>query len=197
VKLGSVIYAGTLEIEIGGTLPGSGYDQLNHSIGGGMALLGGTLEVSLWGGFTPALGDEFEFLTANGGVSGTFAAVNYPTLPAGLDWQLGYEPNAVHLNVVAAPRYTADFDEDGDVDGTDLASWKGGFATGSQHGDGDADADVDVDGADLIAWQQQAGSGTAGTVTALTVPEPGAWKLAMIAFLLAAEKVSPRSLTGG
>jgi hypothetical protein len=186
VNLGSVAYVGTLEIEIGGTLPGSGYDQLNHVIGGGMAFLGGALEVTLWGGFSPAAGDQFEFLTASGGVSGVFTSASYPALSPGLDWQLVYGPNAVALNVVAQASYTADFDEDGDVDGEDLVQWKAGYAIGSQRGDGDADADGDVDGSDLITWQQQVGSGTAAVAGASEVPEPAAWTLGTAAIILTA-----------
>ncbi len=52
-----------------------------------------------------------------------------------------YAPAAV----VAAP---ADFDNDGDVDGNDLAQWEDNFGA-------DADSDGDTDGADFLAWQRQ------------------------------------------
>jgi len=65
----------------------------------------------------------------------------------------------------------ADFDEDGDVDGSDLTEWTGSFGlpSGALHSDGDSDADGDVDGADFLVWQQQLGAGV-GIATA--VPEP-------------------------
>ena len=123
VTLGSVAYAGQLEIELGGTALGS-FDRLEHTLGAGIAQLGGSLIVSLINGFVPALGDTFEFLTANGGVNGTFAAETLPSLAGGLGWNVNYAANSVVLEVTAAPSFTADFDEDGDVDGDDLTEWQ-------------------------------------------------------------------------
>ncbi|HXV85301.1 MAG TPA: hypothetical protein VD793_01310, partial [Gemmatimonadales bacterium] len=54
--------AGTLSIELGGTTPGTGYDQL--AISGG-ATLGGTLNVTLINAFVPA-GFTFNILTYTG-----------------------------------------------------------------------------------------------------------------------------------
>ena len=51
---------GKLEIELGGTTAGTGYDQLAV---GGLATLSGRLDVSLINGFSPALGDHFVVLT--------------------------------------------------------------------------------------------------------------------------------------
>ncbi len=56
-----------------------------------------------------------------------------------------YAPAAV----VAAP---ADFDNDGDVDGNDLAQWESSFGPNAN---ADADGDLDSDGADFLAWQRQ------------------------------------------
>ncbi len=56
-----------------------------------------------------------------------------------------YTPAAV----VAAP---ADFDNDGDVDGNDLAQWEDNFGADAN---ADADSDGDTDGADFLAWQRQ------------------------------------------
>ena len=97
VNRGSVSYNGTLEIEIGGTTPGSGYDQLNHILGAGNAELGGRLDVLLIGGFVPSLGDTFDILTATGGVNGTFASTIFPDLGALLAMDLFYDTNTVTL----------------------------------------------------------------------------------------------------
>jgi hypothetical protein len=56
-------------------------------------------------------------------------------------------------------RLSADFDDDMDVDATDLNTWKGAFGTTTA---GDADGDGDSDGDDFLAWQQEVG---------LTIPE--------------------------
>ena len=59
----------------------------------------------------------------------------------------------------------ADFDEDGDVDADDLATWQGAYGSGP---DGDTDGDGDSDGADFLAWQQ----GHTGAALLSAVPEP-------------------------
>ncbi|MBA3483008.1 MAG: hypothetical protein H0T51_14465 [Pirellulales bacterium] len=51
-------------------------------------------------------------------------------------------------------RLSADFDDDLDVDGADLAIWKSGFATNAT---GDADADGVTDGTDFLIWQRELG----------------------------------------
>ncbi len=63
--------AGVLQILISGIIPAAspGFDQLQI---GGVAMLGGTLTVQLAGSFNPSIGQTFQFLTAAGGVSGTF-----------------------------------------------------------------------------------------------------------------------------
>ena len=99
VTLGSVSYAGTLEIELGGTAAGS-FDRLEHVLGSGVANLDGTLAVSLINGFVPKLGDSFEFLIASGGVNGTFAPETLPALGVGLGWDVHHGANAVTLEVV-------------------------------------------------------------------------------------------------
>lgn len=66
---------GTLNIGIGGSSPGvPGYDQLAVT---GIALLNGTLNVSLRNGFTPSSGEMFDILTY-ASESGDFALKNLP-----------------------------------------------------------------------------------------------------------------------
>jgi hypothetical protein len=67
--------SGTLSIEIGGTTPGSGYDQLSLS---GTATLGGTLRVRLINGFTPTVGQTFRLLNASS-QSGSFSVISQPS----------------------------------------------------------------------------------------------------------------------
>ena len=56
---------------------------------------------------------------------------------------------------------SADFDEDGDIDGRDFLAWQRGFGTSpAVKADGDADNDTDVDGDDLTIWQDQFGQST-------------------------------------
>lgn len=52
-----------------------------------------------------------------------------------------------------------DFDENGNVDASDLTTWEGGFGltADAAHTDGDANGDSAVDGSDLLLWQRDYG----------------------------------------
>jgi uncharacterized repeat protein (TIGR01451 family) len=92
---GNFVQSGTgvINAEVGGTTPGSGYDQL---IVTGNATLAGTINISLFGGFNPSDADTFDLLTWGGTRSGTFANVNLPAYPAGT-LSPSYEPNAFRI----------------------------------------------------------------------------------------------------
>ncbi len=64
-----------LNIELGGTAEGE-YDRLHVT---GDVTLGGTLNASLNGGYTPADADFMPFVTMDGTRSGTFASLNRPS----------------------------------------------------------------------------------------------------------------------
>lgn len=67
----------------------------------------------------------------------------------------------------------ADFDQDGDRDGSDLLAWQRGFAVGTALHEGDANGDSVVDELDLVVWESQWGSLHSGRQQAITtVPEP-------------------------
>jgi hypothetical protein len=76
----------------------------------------------------------------------------------------------------------ADFNRDGQVNGTDLAAWSADFnrTGGKPVARGDANHDGAVDGADFLAWQRQLGSAPAVAAQA-AVPEPEGLCGAMIA----------------
>jgi hypothetical protein len=65
----------------------------------GNAVLGGSLNVSLLGGFVPTAGQTFDFLTF-GSTSGSFAITNIPTADGGPAFQL--TPTANGLSLVGA-----------------------------------------------------------------------------------------------
>jgi hypothetical protein len=89
--------------------------------------------------------------------------------------------SSLNLHIASAVS-AGDFDEDGDVDGSDLAMWRAGFGTLAMatHGHGDADADSDVDGADFLIWQRQLGSPPGIVVAASATPEPAAGLLMLL-----------------
>ena len=146
----------------------------------GPASIAGTLEFIAPSEFNPSLNDELTILSAAGGVSGGFESTILPSLSGGRVWSVLYNPTNVRVKVVSAPSFSDDFDEDGDVDGDDLARWRNNFGIGATHMQGDADGDLDVDGSDFLTWQRQLGSPAAlPSVTA--VPEPAALALVSLA----------------
>jgi hypothetical protein len=88
--------------------------------------------------------------------------------------------DTLSMNTVVAFTATAipsaDFDDDGDVDGGDFLAWQRGLGTsiGATHADGDADRDGDVDAADLTHWKSSFGAPalTTGRTASVLVPEP-------------------------
>ena len=62
---------------------------------------------------------------------------------------------------------SADFNQDGDVDGDDFLTWQRGLGIGSTLADGDADGDGEVDADDLAAWRFQFGSTNAAVARRL------------------------------
>jgi hypothetical protein len=165
---------GVWQVDIGGVSITS-FDRLSLT---GAAVLDGQLELVLFDGYVPALGQLFNILSAAGGVTGAFdELLQPPGMPADLAFDVSYSATIVQLEVVSIPTFSADFDNDGDVDADDLTQWQGDYGL---HGDGDADGDGDSDGTDLLAWQQQLGSGLAispGTA----IPEPASRALMAIA----------------
>jgi len=89
--------AGALDISIDGATVVTQYDQLKVTQG---ATLGGTLNVALGSGFTPALGAHFVILTASS-VGSTFATVNGLAINGSEHFVISYQPGSVVLTVVS------------------------------------------------------------------------------------------------
>jgi hypothetical protein len=87
-------------------------------------------------------------------------------------------------------RVTADFDDDGDVDGDDQTIWKGSFGAAGA----DANNDGVSDGADFLAWQREFGLGVPpmGNVAVSAIPEPATATLAMAGILFVAARRQAR-----
>jgi hypothetical protein len=85
-----------------------------------------------------------------------------------------------------SPKKSADFDDDGDVDGQDFLSWQRRFgkSIGALHSDGDADRDGDVDVDDLGVWQTN--YAVSSETSAMAIHEPGTIQsvLALVALFL-------------
>jgi hypothetical protein len=173
--------AGKLTIEIDGTTPGTGFDQVLIN---GTATLGGTLQVNLLDGFVPQVGNSFEILRAFGGLTGTFANASFAGMP-GITWRLAYEPLAVRLFVDAVATLPGDFNLNGVVDAADYALWRHSFgATGSNPADADGNGTVDND--DYAIWRANFGRTISASATGSTVgvPEPATAFIAVFFALL-------------
>jgi fibronectin-binding autotransporter adhesin len=169
VYRGSVTYAGEMEIEIGGLTAGS-FDIVNHS---GTATLGGTLDLSLINGFTPGLGDTFQFLTATSLV-GNFTSVIGSDLGGGLAFDVIYGSNDVTLEVIST-LLAGDLNADGFVGIADLNIVLGVWNTNVTPGDlfaGDPSGDGFVGIADLNVVLGNWNNGTPPSEAA-NIPEPG------------------------
>ena len=174
--------ASTTQIELGGTAPGE-YDQLDIA---GSVSLASTLDAMLINGFSPGLGDTFTIISADGGVTGTFATTNMPGLGGGLSLDVAYHPTFVALEVIFN-FLLGDANNDNQVTGADLVIVQQNFGNVDPNTPtdglfpGDANDDGQVTGADLIIVQQNFGN-TLGPVGA-EVPEPASVCLLALAAL--------------
>jgi len=173
--------AGTLAVELGGLAAGTEHDQLAIS---GAITLGGTLDVTTIGGFTPGPGDTFTIATGSS-VTGNFANVA-GSLPGGLSYEVSKTATTVVLSVVgAAPDDgpVADFNGDGDTEvgifrpssglwalrGLDWAGFGGsGDKPVPADYDGDGDSEIAIFKASTGLWairgQDWAGFGGPGDI---------------------------------
>lgn len=160
----------TVAFQLAGTAHGSAYDQLQIDR---YAFLGGTLEVTLTGGFTPGEGDMFTLITAGTGVANTFDNL---LLPAGYEWQVDYNQFDVTLSVVGlATVLTGDFNGDGVVDAADYTVWRNTLGSTTNLA-ADANDDQVVDHLDYDLWKANFGEtlvSQAALAAAAAVPEPG------------------------
>jgi hypothetical protein len=90
---GSIYY-----VEIGGTDPDTGYDNIYLS--SGSATLDGDLRVRLVNGFTPAIGQTFRIVNADS-VTGAFATISAPS-QAGISLTTDATGVTVHIDSVVA-----------------------------------------------------------------------------------------------
>jgi hypothetical protein len=89
--------AGTLDIEVGGTTPGTGHDQLAVT---GAADLGGAMALDTVSAFSPSDGDSFVVMTYGSRVgTSTFDTVTWADLDPSLNFTVNYNPTNVTVTV--------------------------------------------------------------------------------------------------
>jgi T5SS/PEP-CTERM-associated repeat protein len=175
---------GTFKVELNGYTPVSGDSWTILSAGvTDFAAEEAAIDARLAAQQQPALShvDPIFFGTLNG----TFKETDFSLaqLSAGLLWDIAYANNSVVLSVVGTgPAFSADFNNDGRVDGDDLNVWKTEFGKPAPSG-ADANDDGLSDGADFLEWQRQFGSGVPATPAVGAVPEPASVAILSMAAL--------------
>jgi hypothetical protein len=174
VTAGNILFANgsTLVMELGGTMPGSGYDQIQSS---GVIAFDGTLEVALIDGFVPAAGQSFNLFDWVG-VSGAFDTLQLPALP-GLSWNTSQLYVSGVLSVTAAAGVSGDYNDNGVVDAADYVMWR--KLNGTSTVMANDPNPLPIDGDQYNTWRDSfgaSGSGSGGEAA----PEPASSMLMMI-----------------
>jgi hypothetical protein len=168
----------SLHIELGGTTAGTEFDTLEIS---GAVALAGTLDVSLIDSFMPSPGDEFQFLTSDGVIIGTFTTELLPTLAGGLFLDVKYTQNLVVLRTAGV---LGDYNRNGVDDAADYTMWRNTLGQTGAALAADGNFNNQIDPNDYAVWRahfgQTAGSGTGASANA-AVPEPATFVLLMFA----------------
>ena len=164
-----------LQIEVAGTAPGSQFDQMQIA---NQLTLAGTLQLTLTGGFAPALGNSFDILDWST-LSGTFTAIQLPALSGGLSWNTSQLYTTGVLQVIAG--LSGDFNHDNIVNAADYITWRKGLGTTYTQND-------------YTAWRANFGRSTASasTLTTSVIPEPTTLALLLAALSLAATRSGAR-----
>jgi hypothetical protein len=160
---------GELLMELGGLSGGSECDQLDVT---GELHLGGTLRVSLIGGFSPDIGNTFDILDWDTLVGSEFDVLELPELTGRNTWDTSSLYSTGEISVIAM--LDGDTDGDRDVDGADYAAFVGVFGgAGDRYTDFNEDGRVDL--MDFVILRENFGTGVPsglGAESMATTPEP-------------------------
>ncbi|MBX3432975.1 MAG: endonuclease [Pirellulales bacterium] len=193
---GSIITGGpapTFSFDIFNLASTAGYTaalELNQIFGSGDTAALTINAAPFTGAAALAAGEHRSFLAAlNPAAVGDFA-VTYTfsfsdeNLPGAVN--LGTMQLMLTGSVVAAAD-SADFTDDGFVDGVDFLVWQrhAGTLAGATRAQGDANGDGSVTADDLAVWQSQFGDSPDSLVHAAAVPEPATLSLAALSLFLA------------
>lgn len=166
-----------LEIEIAGPTKGTDYDSLAIDLS---ASVSGGLTVSLLD-YTPSLGETFEIITADGGVSGAFSSEQFPSFDPALTFHTFYGANSVTLAVT--PALPGDYNADGTVNLADYTVWRDSLGAVGVGLAADGDFSGGVDASDYQTWKNNFGASLPVIPSTASVPEPAAWCLMLLSLL--------------
>ena len=157
----------TLEFQLRGITPSTNFGKLNKT---GTLSLAGALKIKFGSGFGPALGNSFDLLDWQDGVTGNFSSLQLPPLASGLKWDASQLSTDGSLSVgVGIP---GDFDQNGLVETADFIIWRKYLNTIYSQ-------------SDYGIWRAHFGAQTpgSGAIVSATVPEPASLLLFLIASL--------------
>jgi hypothetical protein len=183
---------GRANFSLAGTNPVSDFDRLTLS---GLAQLAGQLTVSLPGGYTPALGDTYQILSATGGVSGAFT--NYSIQVFDLTRSLAVKYNATNVTLQVIAGFWGDYNGNGEVDAADYTIYRDSLGQAVPAFTGaDGSGNGIIDAADYNVWVANFGkinalsSVAAIAASSSAVPEPSSVLLVIggVALLTAARR---------
>ncbi|MEM8944316.1 MAG: hypothetical protein AAGD11_03960 [Planctomycetota bacterium] len=189
---------GTAVMAFAGAVSFGEISQLNIEVGqdahdfvqiAGSASIGGDLVLSA----LSALESDatLEILSADS-VIGTFDSV--PEIGEEVGFGVLFDGITYHADSIEISllQQSGDFNDDGNVDGSDLNQWQSGYATANQAtlSDGDAQRDADVDGGDFLAWQRALQSATP-PAAGQSIPEPANVVLCWLAATVMASSRRP------
>ncbi len=178
--------ASRLEIEVGGTTPGTGFDQVRVN---GTIELGGTLRLTALAAID---GDAMLPIVEAGELLGAFSSL--PAIGANLGFGvrfngITYDYNHDEAVVSLVQSQAGDFNLDGAVNGGDLLVWQRALGTVAEHPGVGADGNCDglVDWADLTMWSADIAAAKAAAAgqnaVQSAVPEPPAMGLLLVAVI--------------
>jgi hypothetical protein len=150
-------------LDLAGTTPGTGHDQLNSTGPITLDNAATRLEAKISSGFVPAAGDMFKVITTTDTLTGTFGSVILPSLIPhfSLTWKpVQYTARDVILEILSVTPFVADadFNNDGLYNCVDVDALVGDIATGNNGPLFDLTADGVVDTDDLTRWLADAGA---------------------------------------
>ncbi len=97
VNYSGVTLAGRLLIGVGGTTSGTEHDRI---VFGSNTVFGGAIEFKLVSGFSPAIGQSFNFMSLLTVATGSFSQAIYPALGGNARWQASGAPLEPTIRVI-------------------------------------------------------------------------------------------------
>lgn len=157
----------------------------SHINSSGVVTLGGTLAVTVEGGYESLIGKPLELISASGGIVGQFDELLLPLIPNDLEIGLEYTPTGLMMEVQLASNtidLPGDYNEDGVVDAADYAVWRNSLGNPNSLPNDDTPG---VGPDDYARWKSNFGAVALSGAGALgggdpLVPEPSTWLFAIL-----------------